>query len=218
MAWNLERHRFARGHVRGTLARHRETDHPGARPVCGLCTERGGPEHAGGSCDHHHARLPFVRIARPRWQEAPHVSVVDEPDVSTAGVEPDVCDLDLSRKHRAVSLEQPGFECREGDGEVRSQRLAGDLARVAVDPRRYVDRKNANSGGNRRSLVRTPESRAVCGIDHQIEPGVAHEPFGGFGRLDDFHPRSAARATFAAATLPSAPLLPLPATTTTRLP
>ena len=99
---------------------------------------------------------------------------------------------------------------------VRSARTAPgpDSPGVGVDPRRDVDGQHAGPHRHVGRLVGSPEPRPVGPVDNQVTVGQAR----GGSDASTTLTRAPRPANTRAATRPSAPFEPLPATTTTRRP
>ena len=187
----------------------------------------------GRAADHEHARRPLV----PRARRAPGSDEVgcDVEHVQLASVVADV-DADVGDAHparratRPGSNSRPGLQRGEADRLVRAHRLAAHLAGRAVDPRRDVDREHvvrptrANARGHQRGVAL--ERAAEAGAEHRVDREVARARARGaapasvdaVGQRELVDTDARAPRSRAAATRPSAPLLPLPHTTTTRRP
>ena len=130
------------------------------------------------------------------------------------GGEADVDHRHLAGQAGAVPLEQAGLEGDEGDRAVGGRRRSRRRTGVAVHPGGDVDGQHRHPGGHRRSPVLAPEPGAVGGVDDQVAAG----PIGTVDPASTTATRAPRRRSTRAATRPSAPLLPGPATTTTRRP
>ena len=119
-------------------------------------------------------------------------------------------------QHRPVALQQAGLQRGERHGAVGPHGVARGLAGVGVDARGDVDGQHGRPGRRRGRVVGAAEPGAVGGVDHEVARGQRAPPRP--RRPPARGTRAPRRARTAAATRPSAPLLPLPTTTTTRRP
>ena len=119
-------------------------------------------------------------------------------------------------QHGTVALQQPRLECGERHRAIGLHGVAGGLPAVGVDARGDVDGQHDRVQRDPGRVIGTAEPGAVGAVDDEVARRE-RVPAPHVGGLDTWT-RAPRQARKDAATRPSAPLLPLPATTTTRRP
>ena len=206
------------GQARRGVAGRAEPDHAGARGHGATGAEHGRALHAGRAGRHADGVRPLVAVAGARRQQRRDVGVLDRAAPAGVGKPIPMSATSTAPLQRgAVALEQAGLERGEGHGarrpaprrpaprrcrrrRPRGCRWPARRARPAPPARRRS--RGTRCRRRRRSRGRTggKAARRASAASSDDAPG----------------PRAGPGA--AAATRPSAPLLPLPATTTTRRP
>ena len=173
-------------------------------------TRRAAPRIAGAAGDDADRAVPLVGV---RGRRGHHAATSRPPRgaPSPRHVEADVDDVDVAAPFRPRPNSIPGLTA--WNVTVRSAASTRPrTSRAGVDPARDVDRQHALQA-DRRGVPRRPgEAGAEGGVDDQIgrrAASAAHRP------RRRRAPARRGRCSHSAATLPSAPLLPGPAMTTT---
>ena len=210
------RPRSARRSRPTTRAGHAEPHVARARPLRAPRGERRGAGHARRPGDDPHRGPPLVRLGRARSGSQSATSHASTRCArAPATVEPDVGDLDRAGAARARVEHEPGLERGERHGRVGPHRAVRRLAGQPVDTRGDVDREHRRATGIGR-VVLAAEPGAVGGVDHEVARAASRVPSAvAASTTVDTHARARSRR---AASRPSLPLLPFPATTTTRRP
>ena len=158
---------------------------------------------------------PLVRRPRPGREQGRSVAVLDQRGGRRAGAIPISATVTSPLRRGPVALEESRLVGGEGHRVGGPHRAAGGRTGVGVEARGQVDGQDGRPARHRRGVVAAVEPGAVGAVDHQVARRRAGRAASAASSTVTRTPR---RDRKAAATRPSAPLLPLPATTMTRRP